>query len=697
MTSLAREGLFLFSPIPIWIYEPKTLRILDINEAAAKTFGYGRESLLSANMAALFVDNETRHSQIWQPQKTPSDSPNSRTAEVHFRSNDGQVVQLKVVVSSIAYDRRSQGLVMGVNVSEQKRANERMRFAEERFGKLFYNSMIAKAIVRLSDGRIIDVNTSYSRLVGESRDKIIGHTTIELGYIAEPAERDEILRNFGVNGFVHRHELQYRTKQSGLRTVLTSVEAIQYNDQECILSSLVDITDRKRVEKDLLSVLETEKRLGKELTEANWKQQFLLNASALLAETSDFNLTLRKLAQSAVPAIADWCSVQMADEQGKLSTLAVAHPRPDRVQYVFDLARKFPPEPGSESIAERALRSGKSEAHFEIPDEMIVKAARSEEHLSILRSLGFKSSLTVPICSSHRQLGVITLVMSESDRRFTPETVLLVEDLARRAALFIENALLFRKIREMNVQLETRVKERTAELESSNKELEAFSYSVSHDLRAPLRHLSGFVQLLSERSATLLDENGRHYLDVIASASRKMGVLIDDLLSFSRMGRSDLRMVNVDLSETVKAVATQLTASNDGRLISWVIGPLPTVRADPSMIELVFENLLSNAVKFTRLKEVTRIEVGARSESERHVLYVRDNGTGFNMRYADKLFKVFQRLHSQEEFEGTGIGLANVQRIIQRHGGGVWAESAEGEGATFFISLPRTIEEVKNE
>lgn len=240
----------------------------------------------------------------------------------------------------------------------------------------------------------------------------------------------------------------------------------------------------------------------------------------------------------------------------------------------------------------------------------------------------------------------------------------------------------------LNAELEQRVTERTAQLESANKELEAFCYSVSHDLRAPLRHIDGFVELLVSRYRNNLDDKGLHYVDTIATSARQMGVLIDDLLQFSRTGRTEMHKERMDMNKALQEALTQLKECNAGRNIEWVIADLPSVLGDYALLRQVWINLLGNAVKYTGTREFARIEVSASNESGEIIFVVADNGVGFDMKYADKLFGVFQRLHTQEEFEGTGIGLATVQRIINRHGGRVWAEAERDKGAKFYFMLP---------
>ncbi|HEX9023506.1 MAG TPA: ATP-binding protein [Geobacteraceae bacterium] len=247
-----------------------------------------------------------------------------------------------------------------------------------------------------------------------------------------------------------------------------------------------------------------------------------------------------------------------------------------------------------------------------------------------------------------------------------------------------------KRISELNTELSLHV----MEIEAVNKELEAFSYSVSHDLRAPLRHITGFVELLNKRDLSSLDEKGHHYLEVISTAAQQMGVLIDDLLSFSRMGRAELMKIRVDFTDLVEDVINSFREETAGRSVTWEIASLPVVEGDLAMLRLVMVNLLANALKFTRSRTPALIGIGAITDRPGEtVFYVRDNGVGFDMKYADKLFGLFQRLHSTGEFEGTGVGLANVQRIVRRHGGRVWAEGEPDHGATFWFSLPKKAEE----
>jgi signal transduction histidine kinase len=261
-----------------------------------------------------------------------------------------------------------------------------------------------------------------------------------------------------------------------------------------------------------------------------------------------------------------------------------------------------------------------------------------------------------------------------------------MEALSRVFAETLNRRRAEKKVQELNEELQRQI----LQVEAANRELEAFSYSVSHDLRAPLRHVTGFVELLNKRDQSALDDKSRHYLEVISSAAVKMGALIDDLLEFSRMGRAEMLTSRIDMAALVRKVIDELSSQTAGRNIVWEIEPLPVVAGDAAMLRLALLNLIGNALKFTRAQSPAVIGIGAATGHPDEIdFFIRDNGAGFDMRYVEKLFGLFQRLHDPEQFEGTGIGLANVQRIVRRHGGRAWAEGKVGGGATFWFSLPR--------
>ncbi len=260
------------------------------------------------------------------------------------------------------------------------------------------------------------------------------------------------------------------------------------------------------------------------------------------------------------------------------------------------------------------------------------------------------------------------------------------------AVLETNNDITERKRRELEISsLNDELGKRTAELESINKELEAFAYSISHDLRAPLRHMAGYTELLRKNTAAILNEKSQRYVTIIMDSAKRMGNLIDDLLAFSRIGRAETHKAPVSLDQLVREALTEVQQDTEGRKIVWSVGALPVWYGDRSMLRLALVNLIANAVKFTRTRAQAEIEIGCADQRQNQVVvFVRDNGVGFDMKYVNKLFGVFQRLHTHEAFEGTGIGLATVQRIAHRHGGTAWAEGRVDQGATFYFSLSKS-------
>jgi signal transduction histidine kinase len=286
------------------------------------------------------------------------------------------------------------------------------------------------------------------------------------------------------------------------------------------------------------------------------------------------------------------------------------------------------------------------------------------------------------LAATNHEVLLLTLELESRVAQRTKELSSANQELAGEVA---ERRHAEEEIRQLNQVLA----QRAAQLEAANQELEAFSYSVSHDLRTPLRHISGFAQLLRQCREGKQDDEERELLQRIIEAARRMGKLIDDLLQFSRMAKVDLVGAPIDLRELVSEVIRDLEPEMQERKIVLNSGPLPCVHADPALLRQVFMNLISNALKYTRTRPVAQIDIGCQDGANEVICYVRDNGVGFDARYADKLFGVFQRLHSDKEFEGTGIGLANARRIVMRHGGRIWAESRPGQGACFYFSLPK--------
>jgi len=303
------------------------------------------------------------------------------------------------------------------------------------------------------------------------------------------------------------------------------------------------------------------------------------------------------------------------------------------------------------------------------------------------KNAGITSFAGLPLLVSGKVIGVIGLG-SIKERDFTTQRSFL-ETLVNEAAVGLQNALLLQELRRHEAELKERVALRTAELERANRELESFSYSVSHDLRAPLRAIDGFSRILAEDYVQQLGHEANRLIDVVRSNTQRMGQLIDDLLNFSRFSRQSITLSQVDLSNLADSIYHELTDEAQRRRIRFSVQKLPHAQADSSLLRQVFTNLIANALKFSSGRKTPKIDIGFKIENGQTIYYIKDNGVGFNMKYAGKLFQIFQRLHSNEEFPGTGIGLSIVERIINRHGGRIWAEAQEGKGASFYFTLTR--------
>ena len=351
---------------------------------------------------------------------------------------------------------------------------------------------------------------------------------------------------------------------------------------------------------------------------------------------------------------------------------------------------------GAESLEGAALLlDGSAERWVDQARKQLAAPGDSDPRVLLAHPFDARIGVALPIVAGGKFFGILGFSSSRSQQRISPGQLKALEILARTAATAFETAALVTQLRRANEELELRVRERTRDLEIANRDLEAFSYSVSHDLREPLRAVEGFCEMFRTEFGSSVPEPGRRILERIWSGASRMTQLVNDLLHFSRFSREPLHCLRVPLREIVLQTVARLKEPLGERQPSVQVGDLPDCFGDRALLEQVLINLLSNAFKFSAGRDAPRIEVGALRQGEDIVYYVRDNGVGFDMRYADRLFGVFQRLHPQEAFEGTGIGLSIVHRIITRHGGRVWADSRPNEGTTLYFSLPAQIEPPK--
>jgi PAS domain S-box-containing protein len=464
----------------------------------------------------------------------------------------------------------------------------------------------------------------------------------------------------------------------------------------------VDITERKKAQ----SALEA----------ANARLSLLADASRLLGSSLDFEKTLRHVARGVVPNFADWCTIHLIKEDGTIERVATEHEDLEKVAWAKEVGERYPPDPDDPYSPLNIAKGGRVVMMGEIPDELLVAAAKDGAHLELLRSVGMRSFIAAPLIGSDGPLGSMTLIWGESGKNYTPDDIPFVEELGRRASQAIDNARAHRlleqaeqRLSRMNRDLEVRVADRTSELEQSsrdlaraneqlklrNRELEDFAHVASHDLQEPLRKIRAFSGLLLESAGDRLNAEETFYLERMESAAGRMSALIKDLLELSRIEIQQVRFESCDLDRVMSDVLDHLAVVIEDTGASVEVNSLGSIQADRTQMHQLFQNLVGNALKFRREDVVPRIRVtGERSTLETGadvlVVQVRDNGIGFDDSYAERAFAPFQRLHSKDRFSGTGMGLAIVRRILERHQGNAAVQSTPGKGTTFQIMLPLT-------
>jgi len=541
---------------------------------------------------------------------------------------------------------RANGVVR--DVTDRKLQEQVLVQLNQMSAALFETSPEPLSITRLHDDAILLANDSWLATIERPAESVVGRSATALGIWQDPEERMAVLSRLESEGRVSNHATRFMRGGGRPIDVLVSGTRIVYQGSPCVVWAWRDVTERNRHEQQLGNIARgVSPRVGRPF--------------------------FRSLAQHLAGELhADFAMIGevIGSNRERIRTLAF-----------FALGKRMPDfeyalegSPCARAIECRRTLSLPERAREMYPDD------------HDLRRLGVESYVGTPLYDSGGDAVGILTVMSRKPIERVELWRSILEIFAARAAAEIERSRAEAEVRSLNLGLEERVRERTAELEAANRDLESFSYSISHDLRAPLGAIHGFAHLLRTQETVRLSEDGAHLLAMLESNAARTTEMLGGLLEFSRLGRKPVSKTEVSMSALVHEVLQALRARPEAARAELRLGPLPACRGDPLLLRQVWSNLIGNALKYSRQRDPAVVEIGYQPATGGY--FVRDNGAGFDMRHADKLFGVFERLHSEAEFEGTGVGLAIVRRIIERHGGSISAEAEPGGGATFRFALP---------
>ena len=568
--------------------------------------------------------------------------------------------------------------LIGQISQEHKQTETALRLSEQKLSRIFAASPDAIAITSLVSGDYVDVNPAYERLFGYSPQEAIGRQVVSMGVWPGLAQRQGFIERLREQGEIINHEIRFRHKSGRQFEAQISASLIELGGAPCMLTITRDISDRKRIEQLFLE----QNRMLHAVSEA--QADFISDADP--HPTFDRLLThLLDITDSQYGFIGE-----TPQDAGGASYL--------RIYAITDMSW----DDASRTLYQNVVKGG---FEFRNPDSLFGHVLTSGKPLlsnapaSDPRRGGLpkghpqlNSFMGLPLHRGGELVGMVAVANRPGGydeaqivhlQPFTTTCAVLIDAYRNNQRRHQAES----QLRILNLELEDHINQRTAELQASIRELESFSYSVSHDLRSPLRGINGFSSLLLQDYGERLDEQGREYLRRICSATLRMSELIDGMIDLAQLTREPIHLIEVNLSLLATSVAKELHGAEPERKVTFTAEPDVCARGDERLLRVVLLNLLSNAWKFTARKAVAHIAFGVRRTGNSTVYFVSDDGAGFDMRYADKLFGAFQRLHGVKDFAGTGIGLATVHRIVQRHGGLVWAEGEIDKGATFFFTL----------
>ena len=632
--------MFHGSPSPMVAQSAISGVILDVNPAFERAYGYTRDQMLGRMDLFFWMDQAQRHEHARRLLK----ERRIMQQEIDAVRADGS--PCKVMLSSELSDEEGDRLVIStlIDITDHHRMLDRLRRSEERFSKAFNFSPLNMTITRLSDGTFLEINRAEDRVQGFSREELAGRTSLDAGAWLTAADRAAFVELIRHEGRVHAYDTVMRHKDGSLRQTRLWAERIEVDGEECILSCTVDITEEKRREKQLIE---------------------MARGMAGRSTTDTFQALVQHMASVLD---ADMTSVAELLPDGRLTTQAVWLDG----KLVRNCTYEPQGTPCGAALQQRELSV--------FPDEL----DRQFVHHGPLVSGGFKAYVGQRLHDATGQpIGIINALWRRPIG-LQPDTWAMMSIFAGRSNAELLRLHREREIQSLNASLEQRVQERTADLNKLNAELDSFAYSVSHDLKSPLRSIDGFTRLLNEQLEDRLRPEETDMFQRIVSATTRMSTLIADLLALARVSQGPMERLPVDLSDMVNDILEQELQRSPGRTLEARVVPGIRVNCDPRLARIALENLLGNALKYTRDRTPAVIEFGTDAQG---LLSLRDNGVGFDMTYADKLFKPFQRLHMPSQFEGTGIGLATVRRIVERHGGHIEGCGEPDQGATFRFSF----------
>jgi PAS domain S-box-containing protein len=671
--------------------------ILFCNARLAEMVGLPAERLLGSSFSSVLCQGDRPAF----PELVQQALEKDRRTEMLLLRNDSTMLQVQLSLSPIPLGESEQGVcLIATDLSDRKRGEEARAWLAA-----VVESSDDAIITKTMEGVITTWNRGAERLFGYSAAEVIGKPMLMLFPPEFMNEESKILARIGHGEPVDNFET-IRLRKDGKSVDISVVISLIKDSSSAIIGAsdtARDITQQKAAEREIRKLnQELEGRVQQRTAQLQESEKGVRRKlDSILSPEGDLgNLELAD--------ILDIPSVQsLVDDVYKLTQIPM---------FILDLKGKPLISAGWQEICVKFHRANPETCKNCKESDQELTAGVPPGEFKLYKCKNNMWDVVTPITVGEQHVGNVLsgqfffadepidyeLFRSQARKYGFEEQEYLaalnrVPRLSRESVetsmrFFIKLAQLLSQLSYSGIKLArsmTETRRVNSQLMASVKELEAFTYSVSHDLRAPLRHLDGFLTLLSKRSYSSLDATAKHYVDSTHEASQRMGTLIDELLQFSRLGHSDMRKVPVNVNELVEQVKRELEPEIRNRTIHWHVEQLPVVIADQGMLRQVIENLLGNSLKFTRQRDVAEIVIGSTFGANGElVIFVRDNGAGFDMQYYNKLFQVFQRLHNEDEFEGTGIGLANVRRMVERQGGRVWAEGAVGAGATFYFSLP---------